>query len=128
MLHERSNITAPFAEHLQFPEKRILHIQTWQKKIKKTRIRALYIFKVLYTGCSTKEAISLLKAISLYKHFGWIVGNPHLKRGNQHTIHFEITLYRVLHERCNNFTAFMDHLNFKKKWLLQKRSRWIVRN
>ena len=26
VLHERSNITAPFAEHLEFPEKRLLNI------------------------------------------------------------------------------------------------------
>ena len=33
---------------------------TWLNKINKTRIRALYIFKLLYTGCSTKKAILLL--------------------------------------------------------------------
>ena len=33
--------------------------QAWQNKITKTRIRALYIFSSLYTGCSTKQAISL---------------------------------------------------------------------
>ena len=62
--HKRSNITAPFKEHLQFREKSDFYAftmgQTWQNKINKIRIRALYIFNLLYTGCCTKGAPTLL--------------------------------------------------------------------
>ena len=34
--------------------------QTWKNKVNKIRIRALYIFKLLYAECSTKEVITLL--------------------------------------------------------------------
>ena len=34
--------------------------QTWSNTINEIKIRALYIFKLLYTGCSRKEAISLV--------------------------------------------------------------------
>ena len=68
VLHLRSSITAPFAEHLKFREKSDFYTftlgQTWQNKINKTRIRALYIFNLLYTGCSKKEAKSLLPSRS----------------------------------------------------------------
>ena len=64
VLHLRSSITAPFAEHQKFQEKNDFYTftlgQTWQNKINKTRIRALYISNLLYAGCSTKEAITLL--------------------------------------------------------------------
>ena len=49
---------------LEFPEKKYFCtftlVQKWQNKINKARIRALKIFKMLYTGRSTKEAMSLL--------------------------------------------------------------------
>ena len=62
--------------------------QAWQNKINKTRIRALYIFSSLYTGCSTKQAISLFllqrvqsfkKKWFLRKYFGWMVVNEKRK-------------------------------------------------
>ena len=45
VLHEKSNITAPFAEHLEFPEKEDFYtftlLQTCQNKINKNKIRSL---------------------------------------------------------------------------------------
>ena len=64
MLHERSNIIASFTELLKFQEKLILHMEFGSilaNQNKKTRMNTLYILKMLYTGCSTKEAISLCR-------------------------------------------------------------------
>ena len=63
MLHERSNITASFAEHLKFKEKLTFSPVLWincGKLKKKTRIKKLNILKLLYTGCLTKEETKLL--------------------------------------------------------------------
>ena len=64
MLTKRSSITALFGKQLKLQEKRVFYTftlgQTWQNKINKIRIRALYIFNLLYTGCSTKGAPTLL--------------------------------------------------------------------
>ena len=47
VLHESSNITAPYTEHLKFQEKNDFYTfalsKTWQNKINKIRIRVLYI-------------------------------------------------------------------------------------
>ena len=60
VLHERSNITASFAERLEFQKKLTITnafglIVANQNKT--TRIIALYLLKMLYRGCSTMEAI-----------------------------------------------------------------------
>ena len=34
VLHERSNITAPFAEHLEFPENKTFTHSLWFKRVK----------------------------------------------------------------------------------------------
>ena len=63
VLHERSNITACFAEHLEVQENLTFTHSLWissGKSKQKTKIRTLYILKMLYAGCSTKDAISLL--------------------------------------------------------------------
>ena len=66
MLHERSNITAPFAEHLKFSEKitfaEVFLVKRGKKKRKKrkSKIKTLYIFTLLNTGCFTNEVIPLL--------------------------------------------------------------------
>ena len=60
VLHERSNITASFVEHLEFHENLTFPHGLWinnDKSNKTTRIKTTYILKMLYTGCSTKEAI-----------------------------------------------------------------------
>ena len=64
VLHERSNNTASFAVH-QKPEEKLtfadaLWINFRHINLKKTRIRTMYILKLLYAGCSSKEAIKLL--------------------------------------------------------------------
>ena len=41
---------------------------TWQNKINKTSIRALYIFKLLYTWCSTKELLLLSRSTWNFKN------------------------------------------------------------
>ena len=74
VLYERSNITTPFAERLKFQKKHDFYAftfsQTWQNKINKISIRALYIFILLYTRCSTKGAVILLLSWStLYVTF-----------------------------------------------------------
>ena len=63
MLHERSNITASFAKHLEIHENLTLTHALWisdDKSNKTTRIRTTYLLKMLYTGCSMKEVITLL--------------------------------------------------------------------
>ena len=63
MLHERSNITASFAEHLEVQENLTLTHALWinnDKSNRTTRIRTTYLLKMLHTDCSTKEVIALL--------------------------------------------------------------------
>ena len=84
MLHERINITASFVEHLEVHENLTLTYALWinndksnkttrirttltyalwinnDKSNKTTRISTTYLLKLLYTGCSTKEVITLL--------------------------------------------------------------------
>ena len=48
-------------------------------------------------------------------HFGLILTNQNKKVKNQSTIHFEIAIYGVLHERSNNTALFPEHLKFPKK-------------
>ena len=63
MLHERSNITASFVEHLEVHANLTLTHAFWinnDKSNKTTRIRTTYLLKMLYTGCSMKEVITLL--------------------------------------------------------------------
>ena len=63
MLPERSNITASFAEHLEVHENLTLTHALWinnDKSNKTTRIRTTYFLKMLYTGCSMEEVITLL--------------------------------------------------------------------
>ena len=59
-----SNITAPFAEHLKFQDQMTFMEAFWVNsgtpKHKKNRISTLCILKLLHTGCSTKDAITLL--------------------------------------------------------------------
>ena len=67
MLHEGSNITASFAERLEvhenltFPHALLINNN---KSNKTTRIRTTYILKMLYTGCSTNDATTLLPSRS----------------------------------------------------------------
>ena len=59
MFHERSNITAPFGEHLKFQERQLLQENFGWIVVnynKKTRIKILYILKLLYTGYSIQGA------------------------------------------------------------------------
>ena len=41
--------------------------------------------------------------------------NQNKKVKNQDTIHFEIAIYRVLHERSNNTALFPEQLTFPEK-------------
>ena len=91
VLHEGSNITASFAERLEFHENLTFPHALWinnDKLNKTTRIKTTYILKMLYTGCSTNEAISLLSSWItqnfeskwlLHIHFGLIVANQNEK-------------------------------------------------
>ena len=64
VLNKRSDITAPFMEPQKFEEKKAIKTFTlgekWQNEMKKTRIRTLYILKLLCNCWSTKQATSLL--------------------------------------------------------------------
>ena len=64
MSYEKSKITASFAEYLKHPEEMTFPEAFWVKrgktKQKKLNQYRLCILKMLYTGCSTEEAISLL--------------------------------------------------------------------
>ena len=59
VLHENNNNTASFAEDLKFIGKSTFVHTFWlnsgkSKKTTATRIREIYILKILYTRCSTK--------------------------------------------------------------------------
>ena len=59
VLHENNNNTASFAEDLKFIGKSTFVHTFWlnsgkSKQKTTTRIRAIYILKILYTRCSTK--------------------------------------------------------------------------
>ena len=67
MLHERSNVTASFAENLEVHENLTLTHALWinnDKSNKTARIRTTYLLKMLYAGCSMKEVITLLPSRS----------------------------------------------------------------
>ena len=80
VLYEQSNNTASFVEHLKFQEKSTFADAIWLNcSIKKTRVRTLYILKLLQTEYSTKEEIKLRpprstlnfkKKLLLYRHIG----------------------------------------------------------
>ena len=62
VLHEGSNNAASFAGRPEVHEKLTFPHALWinnDKSNKTTRTRTTYILKMLYTGCSMKEAISL---------------------------------------------------------------------
>ena len=67
VLHERRNINAPFPKYLKFLEKMTSTEVFWMKRRKKkkekkrkSKIRTLYVFKLLNTGIFTNEVIPLL--------------------------------------------------------------------
>ena len=97
-----------------------LIVVNWNQK---TRIRILSILKLLCTGCSTKDAISLVISWStwnfrikslLYTDFGSMLPNQ-IKKLEQDTTHFKIATYRVLHERSSKTASFAEHLNRQEK-------------
>ena len=115
MLQERSNNTVSFVEHLKFQEKLAfadsLCINCSQfKKKKKTELRTLYILKLLHTGCSTKEAISLLLSWSTYhfenKSLWHIICYPYL------LLDFFLDFSRGLNSTDNNLRDVSQVLNF----------------
>ena len=74
VLHERSNKTGSFAEHLKLQEK------------------------------------------MTFRHILWVNTEKSKENNrNQDTLHFEITTYRVLHERINKTASFAEHLKFQDK-------------
>ena len=90
---------------------------------RETRIRTLYIYKLLYTGCSTKksnntgsfaEHLKFFKKVTL-THAPWVnSGKWKQKNSNQNTIHFENAIYRVLHERSNITASLAEHLKVRE--------------
>ena len=90
----------------------------------RSKIRTLYILKMLYTGCSTKEAISL-----------FLSRTTKISRINVFCTFLLYMLFRLWvnaddHKRwyCNNTAFFVEHLEFKKKWFLHIHIGWIVAN
>ena len=71
MFHERSNVTASYTEHEKFQEQiTLIHaslVNSGKPKQRNKKIRATYILKSLYIGCSTKEVISLLLSCEALK-------------------------------------------------------------
>ena len=94
---------------------------------KKTRIKTLYILKLLYTGCSTKKAMSLLLLRStenvknkwlLQKHFGWVVVNQNRKNRIK-----RLYILKLLYTGCStkeviSLASFEEHLTFQEKMTL----------
>ena len=116
VLHERSSNTASFVEHLKFQNIHFYIYFVWMmaNQNKKTKIRTLYILKMLYTRCATEEAISLLPARStwnfkikllLYIRFRWILANQNKTKLR--------TLYilKILYAECSTKEAVIL-LNF----------------
>ena len=90
----------------------------------KKRIRALYILKLLYAGCSPKRSraiFSIAEHLNLQKinYFcACSLGRSQqikIKPWYQDIKHFEIAIYRVFRERCNSIGSFAEHLEFQKK-------------
>ena len=95
---------------------------------KKNRIRTLYVLKLLHTGCSTNEAITLLLWQSTWNfnnkklfdiHHGWIVQNQNKTTRIyifwKYYIHFQNATYRALQERSNDTASFAEHLKLQEK-------------
>ena len=103
----------------------------------KTEIRILYIMNKLYTGCYTKEAVSLLLLRStknfkknwlLHMHFRLIVSNQ-----NQKTTTRTLYILKMLYKECSTKEAIKlvpsrSTWNFQNKWLLHIYFRLIVSN
>ena len=93
------------------------HIMTNQNQ--KTKIRALYILKMLYTGCSTKEATSLLlsrntqnikKNWFLLMQFRLIVANQ-IKKTKFRTLY----ILRLRYTECSTKEA-IKLLSWRNTW------------
>ena len=83
----------------------------------KTRTSILYILKILYTWCFTNETEHLKFQEKLSFTHSVLVNSGKLKQKiwDQDTIHFEVAICRVLHERCNNTDPFLEHLKFQER-------------
>ena len=104
---------------------------------KKNRIRTLYVLKLLYTGCSTNEAITLLlwqstwnfeKSCLLQMPFGIIVGNQILKTRIKRQY-----ILKLLHTGCSTKETIgmlpsWSTWNFSNKKLFDIHHGWIVQN
>ena len=121
-----------------FKKKWLLHMQfgllvanqNRKKKIK----RGYYTFSNCYIQgapwkkqyhCSFRGALKISRMNDFYRSIlGELWDIKIIIKKNQDTICFEIATHWAPHERCNNTALFAKHLNFKKKWLLQKRFGW----
>ena len=83
-----------------------LSVKTCKLKQEKWNQDTFYILKMLYTGCSTNEAIRFVDTNS--KKINW----------NQNTVHFRNATYKALHEKSNQTAFFVEHLKFWKILIL----------
>ena len=84
---------------------------------KKTKIMILYLLKILHTGCSTKEAITLLPSQSTwnfkrkwfsYIHFRWIAANQNNELESGHYAFWKCYIQEVLHiDEGSDINAFL---------------------
>ena len=130
----------PFQSTWNFKKSRLLQMHlglivvNWNQK---TRIRTLSILKLLYTGCSTKDAISLLPSWStrnfenkclFYAHFGSMLTNQK-KTTRIRTLY----ILKLLHTGCSSKGAIRllpsrTTWKFKKSRHLQMHFGLIVAN
>ena len=103
VLHERSNITTSFTEHLSFKKNGLLHMHFGliaANQNKKTTITTFHILKKLYIGCFTKETIENC----------FLCGAPEISRINYfytYFLCFFVLFVRMKSFRLKNKTALI---------------------
>ena len=121
VLHERSNITVPFAEHLKIQEK-LNCTHSLRLKRGKTIQDTIHFENALYRVLHDRNNITASFAEHLkfqekmtFAEVFWVKrGKTKQKKENKDTIHFQITKYRVLYERGNIIAPFAEHLKFQE--------------
>ena len=124
MLHERSNITASFAEHLKFQEK----VTFTQIRIKKLKSKHYYTswkcciqvvpwtmqYRCFFQGVPT----NFKKKRLIYMHFRWIVANQNNKLGSGRYRFWKCYRQEVLYRyEGRGITTFLQSIqNIKNKW------------
>ena len=124
VLHEKSNIIASFAEHLNFQQKVTFAEAFWvkrgktkQQKQNKDTIQfqtAIYVLHCIqHYHCSFHGAPKISRMNYFYRSILGEQWEKEPKEKNQDTINFEIAISRVLCKRSNIPNSFAEKLNLQ---------------